>query len=78
MSAADTHLSDRAAKALKIIAQPAKYKVCESCDSIVGAHVSICPNCSGYRYEEAPEAVVRQAELLASRAQTSVIAEDLL
>ncbi len=78
MSAADTHLSDRAAKARKIIAQPAKYKVCESCDSIVGAHVTTCPNCNGYRYEEAPDAVIRQAELLATRAQTSVIADDLL
>jgi len=78
MSAADSHLRDRAAKARKIIEQPSRYKVCEGCDSIVGAHVSTCPSCSGYRFEDEPGAVVRQAETLATRAQTSVIADDLL
>lgn len=78
MSATDSHLRERAAKARKIIEQPTRYKVCEGCDSIVGSHVATCPSCSGYRFEGEPAAVVRQAETLAGRAQTSVIAEDYL
>ena len=74
----DSHLKDRARKAEKIIANPASFKVCEGCDSIVTARVATCPNCHGYRFNEQPEAVVEQARLLASRAQTSVVADDLL
>ena len=73
----DQHLTERARKAEKIIAQPAGYKVCEGCESIVTAHVATCPNCHGYRFNEDPAAVVEQARVLASRAQTSVGAEDL-
>jgi hypothetical protein len=40
--------------------------------------VATCPNCHGYRFDATPETVVAQARLLASRAQTSVIADDLL
>ena len=71
------HLEKRARQAEKIIAQPADYKVCEGCDSIVASRVAICPNCNGYRFEESSEVVKAQAKLLASRTQTSVIAEDL-
>jgi hypothetical protein len=39
--------------------------------------VTSCPNCHGYRIDEAPERVVEQARLLASRPQQSVTAEDL-
>lgn len=74
----DSHLQERARKAEKIIAKPTDFKVCEGCDSIVSARVATCPNCHGYRFDAAPDAVVRQARLLASRAQTSVIADDLL
>jgi len=73
----DSHLQERARKAEIIIAQPTGYKVCEGCDSIVAVRVATCPNCHGYRFNDDPEAVVAQARLLASRAQTSVIADDL-
>ncbi len=74
----DSHLEDRARKAEKIIAKPTEFKVCEGCDSIVAVRVATCPNCHGYRFDENPDVVVNQARLLASRAQTSVIADDLL
>ena len=77
MTPEESHLKERARKAAKIIAKPAEFKVCEGCDSIVTARVVTCPNCHGYRFNEQPEAVVEQARLLASRAQTSVIADDL-
>lgn len=76
MSSTD-HLADRAARAKKIIAAPENFKVCEGCESIVTARVASCPNCHGYRFDEAPERVVGQAELLASRPQQSVTAQDL-
>ena len=70
--------NDRARKAEKIIARPQNYKICEGCESIVSGHVSMCPNCCGYRFEVEAEAVVLQAKILAGREQTSVVAEDLL
>jgi len=71
------HLADRAARAEKIISAPDNFKVCEGCDSIVTMRVTSCPNCHGYRFDEAPGRVVEQARLLASRPQQSVTAEDL-
>jgi len=78
MTEQNSHLSDRAKKAEKIIARPHGYKVCEGCDSIVTERVATCPNCNGYRFDESPEAVISQAKILASREQTSVAAQDLL
>ena len=77
MSTDNAHLADRAARAEKIIAAPGNYKVCEGCDSIVTARVVNCPNCHGYRFDEAPERVVEQARVLATRPQQSVTAQDL-
>jgi len=71
------HLQERARKAQKILEHPENYKVCEGCDSIVTARVATCPNCHGYRFESAPQAVIAQAKLLAARAQTTLRAEDL-
>lgn len=76
MSAEKSHLADRAARAEKIIAAPGSFKVCEGCESIVTARVTECPNCHGYRFDESPERVVEQAQLLASRPQQSVTAQD--
>lgn len=73
----DSHMADRARRAAKIVAEPANYKVCEGCESVVAARVDICPNCYGYRFDAAAESVIRQAEILAKRQQTSVIADDL-
>ena len=77
MTPQESHLKDRARKAAKIIAKPTEFKVCESCESIVTLRAATCPNCHGYRFDETPESVVTQARLLASRAQTSVVADDL-
>lgn len=73
----DSPLPNRAAAAAKIAANPTGYKVCEGCDSIVGAGAALCPNCHSYRFDASPERVVFQARLLGSREQTSVTADDL-
>lgn len=67
----------RQAKAAKIIANAGAYKVCEGCDSIVGAGAVLCPNCHSYRFDLSLERVVAQAKALGSREQTSVTAGDL-
>jgi hypothetical protein len=69
--------SDRAASAARIINNPAAYKVCEGCDSIVGASTTLCPNCHSYRFEPSAERVIQQARILGSREQKSVTAGDL-
>ena len=71
-------LSERAAKAAKIAAEPELYKVCEGCDSIVTKRVAACPSCHGYRFIEDAQAVIEQAKILGSRDQQSVVTEDLL
>lgn len=78
MSKDNPHLSERARKAAKIIARPQDFKVCEGCDSIVKRQAADCPNCHSYRFDEEPQRVVLQAQILASREQTSVSADDLL
>jgi hypothetical protein len=69
--------NDRAASAARIIANPSAYKVCEGCDSIVGAATTLCPNCHSYRFDADPMRVTLQARILGSREQKSVTAEDL-
>jgi len=71
-------LGERAQKALRIIASPQNFKVCEGCDSIVAARVATCPNCHGYRFAEDTETVRQQAQVLANREQRTVTARDLL
>jgi hypothetical protein len=77
MSDAATPSPDRAATAAKIAANPSGYKVCEGCDSIVGSGTTLCPNCHSYRFDDDPRREIEQAQLLGSRKQTSVTAEDL-
>ncbi|MBK1881924.1 hypothetical protein JIN85_05830 [Luteolibacter pohnpeiensis] len=67
----------RAKTAAKIAANPSAYKVCEGCDSIVGAGTALCPNCHSFRFDSEAAQVVKQAKLLGSREQKSVTAEDL-
>ena len=64
-------------KAKEIANNPDNYKVCEGCDSIVGAGANLCPNCHGYRFDGDSSRVVDQAVWLCCREQTSVTAEDL-
>ena len=71
-------MSKRARQAAKIVGHPERYKVCEGCDSIVAVKVTTCPNCYGYRFNEDRQDIIAQAQLLGSREQTSVVAEDLL
>jgi len=67
----------RAEAAARIVENPARYKVCEGCDSIVGSGTAICPNCHSFRFDATSERVVTQAHILGAREQTSVTMEDL-
>ena len=73
----ETPISDRAATAAKIVANPIGYKVCEGCDSIVASTTALCPNCHSFRFECSPDRVVAQARMLGAREQQSVTSEDL-
>ncbi len=68
---------DRATAAAKIAANPAGYKVCEGCDSIIGSAAALCPNCHSFRFDPTPDRVIFQARKLGARKQTSVTASDL-
>ncbi len=78
MTKEDPSLLERAKRAKRIVRNPAQYKVCVGCDSIVAAKVNICPNCHSYRFESDQEFVVAQAKSLSCREQHSVVSEDLL
>lgn len=71
-------LKDRAKRARRIVRNPALYKICLGCDSIVATKVNLCPNCHSYRFEAGQKQVVAQAKALSTREQNSVVAEDLL
>jgi hypothetical protein len=68
---------NRAETAARIASNPLGYKVCEGCDSIVGAAASICPNCHSFRFDSTAERVIIQARILGAREQRSVTADDL-
>lgn len=69
--------NSRKQKAQEIASNPTSYKVCEGCDSIVGAAAITCANCHGYRFDDEPSRVVDQAIYLGARKQTSVTVEDM-
>ena len=77
MATTNTALAERAKRARRIEKNPAQYKVCAGCDSIVAAKVHICPNCHSYRFDAEASFVVSQARALSQREQNSVVAEDL-
>ncbi len=68
----------RQKQAAKIMEQPADYKVCEGCGSIVTARTTHCPSCHAYRFDDASERVLSQATLLATRQASSVLSSDLV
>jgi uncharacterized protein YlaI len=70
-------LENRARQADRIVRNPAKYKVCVGCESIVAAKTAICPNCHSYRYEFDEDRVIAQAQVLGQRPRQSVLASDL-
>jgi len=78
MTKENTALADRAKRARRIVKNPALYKVCMGCDSIVANKVNICPNCHAYRFECNDQFVIDQAKSLSNREQNSVVAEDLM
>ncbi|NJK93250.1 MAG: hypothetical protein HC904_16425 [Blastochloris sp.] len=53
-----------------------KFKVCESCGSIVARRTCVCPNCNGYRFDSKVAAVTAQARLLGERNPLSIKQED--
>ena len=67
---------DRAKQADKIVKNPANYKICQGCDSIVLLKTHTCPNCASYRFQEGADAVVAQARVLGNRERRSVVPED--
>ena len=68
----------RQKQAAKIIEQPADYKVCEGCGSIVTARTSHCPSCHAYNFDDTPARVLAQAALLAKRQASAVLSSDLV
>ena len=74
---ADSLLNERCRKALKIIAEPFRFKVCAGCESVVALPVTHCPNCHSYRFLLGDQVVIDQAKILAQRPQQSVTAADL-
>jgi hypothetical protein len=70
-------LAARAERAALIVRQPTLYKVCEGCESIVVRDAGTCPNCHGYRFDDDPERVRSQAEILGKRLPTSVPPSEL-
>ena len=78
MSSASSEPDDtRLKQAAKIVEQPADYKVCEGCGSIVTARAQSCPSCHAYRFDESADRVITQARLLAKRQASSVLSTDL-
>lgn len=71
-------LASRLAAAARIKENPKNFKVCESCGSIVARKAHCCPNCNAYRFDEDPEHVCQQADMLASRAPLSIESKDYL
>ena len=68
---------NRIAAAIKILAEPWNYKVCEGCDSIVTEKTIICPNCKAYRFDDNNISVGNMAKKLAQEEQKSVTEKDL-
>jgi hypothetical protein len=73
----DPALIERAKRARRIARNPAQYKVCCGCDSIVATKVNLCPNCHAYRFEDNDAYVVAQAKALSKREQQTVLSDDL-
>lgn len=77
MEQKDLALIERAKRARRIVRNPAQYKVCCGCDSIVATRVNFCPNCHAYRFEDNDAYVVEQAKALSKREQQTVLSDDL-
>lgn len=69
-------LEERAVRADKIVRDPAKYKICDGCDSIVLATAATCPSCHAYRFIDDRESVIVQARELGRRERRSLVKGD--
>jgi hypothetical protein len=69
-------LKERAQRAEAIAADPADYKICEGCGSIISRPTPICPVCKCYRFDDDPARVAEHAVLLGSRPATTISEED--
>lgn len=69
--------NERQKQAEKIIENPADYKVCEGCGSIVTTRTHSCPSCHAYFFDITEERVIKQAKILAKRSANSVLSSDL-
>ncbi len=64
--------SDRQEIVNAIMNDPESYKVCCICGGIVDRSADICPDCSGYRFDDDKEAVSNRALDLASGRSNAV------
>ena len=74
----DSHMLRRREQARRIIGAPERFKVCEGCDSIIARAAVFCANCHAYRFNEDEHAIAETAQMLATRPQRSVTADDLV
>ena len=74
---ADSTSNDRTRQAAKILENPALYKVCEGCGSIVTLRTVCCPSCHAYQFDESDKRVTSQAVALAKRGASAVLSSDL-
>ena len=77
MSSLSDASKERLKQAEKILEQPADYKVCEGCGSIVTERTNSCPSCHAYQFDASELRVVTQAKVLAKRQASSVLSSDL-
>ena len=77
MSQAESAPNDRARQAAKILENPAQFKVCEGCGSIVTIRSTSCPSCHAYQFDETEPRIMAQAKALAQREANSVLSSDL-
>jgi precorrin-6B methylase 2 len=77
MSETSDPSSERTRQAIKIVASPHEYKVCEGCGSIVTERTVTCPSCHAYCFDVDAQRVTAQAQLLAQRHQNAVLSSDL-
>jgi hypothetical protein len=70
-------MTERQKQAEKTIQNPAGFKLCECCGSIVTLRSRSCLACSGYRFDMSIPNIIAQAKALALRDASSVAPGDL-
>jgi hypothetical protein len=57
----------RASNARQVLNTPERYKICETCFSLVPRSDALCPFCQAYRFNTNVENVIKLAKLLGNR-----------